>query len=266
MTKVWPKEPIERMLDEILTYLRGEPALKRNLTTLAQPIAESVQFPKHNMAYQEVVRRMGEKPAAKFLANMSPLDAALWEHFQSASLLKDKIKRWQTRRTLEDQAILHHEKTLDALHAWQQDVRQARIENAQRAVTRRMHLAAEHTYEQSQKIGDSNKKIIQQRAVDAYKANSLLDERFDGVRARAANIAFFRQWLEDVRRSAIDDQLMERNSQLHLKLHELNLLVAAHESALAYGAKPQLNPTSRLSLDPEPTYHLQALNPYKRGA
>lgn len=266
MTKVLPKDAVERLLDEALAYLRAENTLKRNLTTLAQPIAKSVKVPQSDSTYTDMVRRMGEKPAAKFLAEMTPMDAALWEHFQATSLLKEKIRRWQTRRHMEERSVLTHERTLDALRAWQHAVRQAHIEQSQKAVLEKIRVAAEEAHEQSRTIMASNRKVLEQRAAQAYKSNIAFDERLDGVRARAANIALFRQWLEDVQRAANEDKLLDRNEKLQVKLQELNLLVAAHESALAYGTKPHVIPGPRLGLDTGPTYRLQALNPYKRGA
>ncbi len=262
--KIWPKDPVERLLEEAIAYLKGEPLLKRNLTNLAQPIAEAVAFPRQDTAYNDMLRRLGEKPAAKYLGDLSPLDATLWEHFQTTSLFKDKVRRWQNRRMAEDRSVLAHEETLDALHAWQQQVRQAHIEETQKTVRQKIRIASEETAQQTQKIADSNTRVLERRALNAYKGNADVDEHLDGVRARAANIAFFRQWIVDVQHTVNEKKLLDRNERLQLKLNELNLLVAAHESAVAYGTKPQLvSPASPFEVSPH--YRIQPLNPYKKG-
>lgn len=266
VSKVWPKDPAERMLDDALAYLRGETTIKRNLTTLANPIAQTVAFPREDTSYKDMLRRIADKPAAKFLGDMTPLDAALWEHFNSTSLLKDKMRRWQNRRFVEERSVLAHEETLDALHAWQQSVRQTRVEEMQHAVQRKIRLASEEAAAQTQKIADSNVRVLEKRAAIAIKSNVDVDERLDGVRARAAKIAFFRQWLTDVQHAMNEKKLIDRNEVLQLKLSELNLLLAAHESAVAYGTKPQILTYSGALDSGTSGYRLNPLNPYKKSS
>src|SRR5690606_10632682 len=107
-------------------------------------------------------------------------------------------RRWQNRRAAEDQAVLKHKETLEALAMWQHSLRQMRLAEGRQKVAEKLRIASVNAQEQTMRILEANSHELTQRVKATTKQKVNLQERLDRAENRKEAVAFFRQWLNDV--------------------------------------------------------------------